>query len=117
MRRLRVPGLILLLISQQALAEGTPPGPNVFEQLVPWAFILIAMWFILFLPQKKRMKLQEEFNKALKKGDEVVTNSGIFGTVAGLTDKFVTLEVADGVKIRILRNQISSLVKEDGKNG
>ena len=43
----------------------------------------------------------------MKRGDEVITNSGIYGTIEGITERFVTLEVADEVRIRILKNQIA----------
>ena len=47
----------------------------------------------------------------LKQGDEVITTSGILGTVRGLTEKVVTLEIADDVKIKILKSQVSQVVK------
>ncbi len=48
---------------------------------------------------------------ALKKGDEVYTKSGVLGSISGLNDKIVTLEVADGVKIKVLKHQVAGLSK------
>jgi len=57
--------------------------------------------------QSKRLKAHEGFLKDLKRGDEVITSSGILGKVDGMTEQFVTLEIADGVKVRMLKKQIA----------
>ena len=60
-------------------------------------------------------KKHSEFLEKLKRGDEVLTNSGIFGRIEGITDQFVTLEIADEVRIKILKSQIAGLPKEQAK--
>lgn len=92
-------------------AQGATPG--LFEQLLPFLFIFVIFYFLLIRPQQKRAKTHQEFLKNLKRGDQVLTSGGIFGTIEGLTDDFVTLEIADDVKIRILKAQIASSIQNN----
>ena len=57
------------------------------------------------------MKNHQALISSLKQGNEVVTSSGILGTIRGLTEKVITLEVADNVKIKVLKSQIAQVVK------
>ena len=87
------------------MKTGSPP---LFESILPFIFLFGIMYFLVIRPQSKRAKLHEGFITALKRGDQVVTASGILGTIDGITDHFVTLEIADGVRIKVLRKQIAS---------
>jgi preprotein translocase subunit YajC len=77
-------------------------------------FVIIAtfaiFYFILIRPQQKKQKDLQKMVEALKKGDRVMTNGGIFGTVAGLRDNIVILKVADDVKIEVLKTAVASVV-------
>ncbi|MEI7973638.1 MAG: preprotein translocase subunit YajC [Bdellovibrio sp.] len=84
-----------------------PAQPSLVEMLLPFVFIFAIFYFLIIRPQSKKVKEHDSFLSALKRGDQVVTNSGILGTVDGLTDQFVTLEIADGVRIKMLKKQIS----------
>ena len=77
--------------------------------LVPFALIFVIFYFLVILPQKKRAKQQKSLLEALKKGDKVVTASGIWGTVTNLGKATVTLQIADTTRIRIQRDQIARL--------
>lgn len=79
--------------------------------LVPLLLMFGVMYFLMIRPQQKKMKQHQEMLKALSQGDEVVTASGILGKVAGLTEKIVTVEVANNVKIKFLKSQISQVLK------
>jgi preprotein translocase subunit YajC len=81
--------------------------PSSIEMFLPFIAIFVIFYFLIIRPQSKRLKQQESFISQLKRGDAVITASGILGTIDGLTDQFVTLEVANGVKIKMLRKQIS----------
>lgn len=87
------------------------PGGSVFGLLVPLLLTFGIFYFLLVRPQQRQTKERKEMLKALKKGDEVVTAGGLHGKIMGITDKLVTLEVADlgGQKIRLRydRDQIS----------
>jgi preprotein translocase subunit YajC len=107
----------LSLISENAFAQaaagaGAGGTPNMLMQAFPFIALFAIFYFFMIRPQAKKQKLQQAYLAGLQKGDEVLTSSGIFGTIEGLTDKFVTLEIADDVKIRVLRSQIHSAAKE-----
>lgn len=94
--------------AQSAPAAGAGPSPIL--QMVPIIGIFVIMYFMMIRPQAKRQKQHQEFLTKLKRGDEVLTNGGLLGRIEGLTDLFVTLEIAPDVRIKILRTQIASFV-------
>ena len=105
-----------MLFGHLAYAQSAAPqGPTIFDSLMPFVFIIIIFYFLMIRPQQRRAKQHVEFLKQLKRGDSILTASGILGTIEGLTDKFVTLEVADDVRIRILKSQIASSAVEEEK--
>ena len=90
------------------------------ELLSPTERIMIAkrvviFYFLIIRPQSKRQKKHQDFVSGLKRGDSVLTSGGMFGTVEGFNDKFVTLEVSDGVRVKFLRAQIAGPVSGDEK--
>ena len=91
------------------LIGGTPEGaaPNPFAQMVPFFLILVIFYFVLIRPQQKRVQEHNKFVGSLKRGDEVITESGLFGTVVGLDESSVVLKVADNVKVKYLRSKVS----------
>lgn len=102
----------------QTAAAAPGQEPSVFMSLVPFIFIFAVMYFLIIRPQSKRQKEHQKFLGELKRGDEVITASGILGRIEGMTDMFVTLEIADGVRIKVLRAQIatsSKLATTEGK--
>lgn len=94
--------------SAPVAAPGVPKQPGTLEMFLPFIIIFGIFYFLIIRPQVKRQKDHQKFVTELKKGDEVLTSGGILGTIEGLTDQFVTLEISQGVKIRILRAQITS---------
>lgn len=89
----------------------TPPAPGFASMLLPFAAMFAVVYFLMIRPQQKKMKEQQDLLSQLKQGDEVLTTSGILGTITGLTDKVVTLEIAEKVRIKMLKSQVSSVVK------
>jgi len=87
--------------------------------LVPFLLIFVIFYFLLILPQQKRQKKLRTMLAALKKGDKVVTSSGIWGTVANLDKEAdtVTLQIADNTKVRIQRDHIARLREEEETGG
>jgi preprotein translocase subunit YajC len=90
--------------------------PNLFEMMLPFLVIFSVFYFLVIRPQGKKQKEHQGFLTTLKRGDEVVTASGILGTIDGLTDLYVTLEVASNVKIKVLRTQIAASAKSLNTN-
>ncbi len=90
------------------LAMGTPTGPGVnpFVQLIPIALVFAIFYFIILLPTKRKQKKLQEFHDALKVGDRIVTNGGIYGSVTKMDGNTVQLQIADKVRIELAKNAI-----------
>ena len=108
----------LLISSFQSFANeatnkaGQATKPNTIEQFFPFIILGLLFYFFLIRPQQRRRKEHGGFLSNLKRGDEVLTNSGIYGRIEGITDQFVILEIAESVNIRVLKSQISSYTEE-----
>ena len=89
--------------------SGSGSTSGTFLSLIPFVLIFVIFYFLVILPQQKRSKQQKALLEALKKGDKVVTASGIWGTVTNLGKETVTLQVADNTRIRMQRDQIARL--------
>lgn len=101
----------------KAWAQAAPGAqPSVFEALVPFIVLMAVMYFLMIRPQVKKAKEHQKFVTDLKRGDEVVTTGGILGKIDGLTEAIVTLEIADGVRIKLLRNQVVASTKSSLEN-
>lgn len=103
-------------IAYAQAAAPAGPKPTLFETLLPFIFVFVIFYFLMIRPQQKRAQQQQTLLANLKRGDSVLTSGGILGTIEGLTDKFVTLQISDDVKIRILRTQIAGPVQEEAKS-
>jgi preprotein translocase subunit YajC len=91
------------LILAQAGGSGNPLSLFGFM-----AVMVGIMYFLMIRPQQKQLKEHRNLLASLKKGDEVVTQGGILGRIQALTDRTVTLEVASGVRLRVLKTHITS---------
>ena len=69
--------------------------------------MFVLMYFLLIRPQQKRAKDHKNLLKALKKGDEVVTNGGVVGKVNSVDESFATLEIAEGVVVKVQKQGIN----------
>lgn len=92
----------------QAAAGGGDSSPGLLS-LVPFLLIFVVFYFLLIVPQQRRQKKQREMLEALKKGDKVITSSGIWGSITNLDKDTATIQIADNTKIRIQRDHIASL--------
>lgn len=82
--------------------------------LVPALIMFAVFYFVLIRPEKKNRQKRESMLGALGKGDEVVTTSGMYATVVQVQDEIVTLQAADGVRLRFSRAAVQTVV--DSKN-
>src|SRR5512139_3300155 len=99
-----------------AWAQGTGGGgmgTSTLLSLVPFVLIFVIFYFLLILPQQKRQKQQKALLDDLKKGDKVITASGIWGTITNLGKSTVTLQIADNTKIKIQKDHISKVRSDD----
>lgn len=115
-RRLFVflPVLVLTIaVAGVARAMGTGGGSGQqgggLAAFLPLILIVVIFYFLLIRPQTKRQREHKTMLTTLRKGDKVVTNSGMFGTIVGMDDKEnkVVLKVAEGVKIEFLKSSIA----------
>jgi preprotein translocase subunit YajC len=90
-------------------AQTAPEGQssNPIGAFLPFILIALVFYFVFFRPQQKQAKQHQSFIGALKKGDEVVTQGGIIGTVLVVEDRTVTVDVGGGTKLRVLKNQVA----------
>jgi preprotein translocase subunit YajC len=77
--------------------------------LIPTMLIIGIMYFLMIRPQQKRLKEHQAMVAAVRRGDTVVTSGGIIGKVAKVDDQELQVEIAEGVKIKILRSTISEV--------
>ncbi|MEM7399581.1 MAG: preprotein translocase subunit YajC [Pseudomonadota bacterium] len=77
--------------------------------LVPTILIIAIMYFLMIRPQQKRMREHREMIEAIRRGDTVVTSGGIIGKVAKAEEGELQVEVADGVRVKVLRTSISEV--------
>jgi preprotein translocase subunit YajC len=76
--------------------------------LVPGAACILVFWFIVIRPEKRQRKAREAMLESLKKGDEVVTSGGIHGKVTHVKDEVITVQVADGVRLRFALSAVQT---------
>lgn len=77
--------------------------------MIPMAVIIGIFYFLVIAPANKQRKRTEAMLKALKKGDQVVTTGGIYGTVQSVDADTVILKIADNVKIKIAKSSVAGL--------
>ncbi len=106
------------LLAQAATAAAPTAADPAAQQQAPsyqmpilMAAMAAAMYFLLIRPQTRARKEQDKLINALKSGEDIVTTSGILGTVTNVKDKTVIVRIAEGVKIEILKSAITSVVK------
>ncbi len=86
-------------------------GSQGLASFLPLILMFVVFYFLLIWPQQKKAKAHKALLSNLKKGDEVVTASGIYGTITGITESVVTLEIAEKVRIKVSRSSIAGVVK------
>lgn len=84
-----------------------------FAQFVPLILIFLIMYFLLIRPQQKKVKEHQAMVAALRRGDTVITQGGVIGKVVKVKeDNELELEIADGVKIRVVQNTIAAVTSK-----
>ena len=99
----------LLISSAYAQAAGSSPQ-NTLMQFLPIVVLFVAFYFLLIRPQTKKAKEHREMVAKLAVGDEVVTTGGILGRITEAGETFVSVEIAQGVTIKVQRVQVSQLM-------
>lgn len=100
--------------------QGGDSGGGFASTIIMFALIILIFYFMILRPQKKRQKEREQLLNSIKKGDKIITIGGVHGTVVGVEEKTVLVQVADNVKVKFERSAISTITKEgssDQKEG
>ncbi len=97
-------------------AEGAAKQPGLFgNPLIMMLILLAAMYFLMIAPQRKQKKQREQMMAALKDGDRIMTQSGVYGTIKKIKEESIRLQIDDQTKttIEISKNAIAMVVKEE----
>jgi preprotein translocase subunit YajC len=91
------------------LAQAAPSGGGL-GQFLPIVLLFLGMWFLIIAPQRKRQKAHDKMLTEIKKGDEIVTTGGLFGTVTRVKDDRFVVEIADNTRIELGKGFVSSKI-------
>ncbi len=80
--------------------------------LLPFVGMLLIFYLLLIRPQQKRQKEVKKMIEALKKGDRVITSSGLYGTVSGIKENVVVVKIAENVKVEMLKSSVTGVVEK-----
>ena len=84
-----------------------------FAALVPLLLMFAIFYFLLIRPQQKKQKKHREVLSTLKRGDMVVTSGGLHGKITGLTERVITLEIAEKVRVKVGRGYIAGMASQE----
>jgi preprotein translocase subunit YajC len=98
------------LISSAHAQAASAGGQSNLLTLLPMVLLFVVFYFLLIRPQAKRAKEHRALVAALAVGDEVVTSGGILGRVTETGEQFLTVEIADGVRIKLQRHTVTSVL-------
>ncbi|MBY0533614.1 MAG: preprotein translocase subunit YajC [Rickettsiaceae bacterium] len=103
--------------TSSAAAAPPPVESNGWTSLVPMVLIFVVFYFLLIRPQEKKRRNQETLVSGVKKGEEVMTNSGLFGVISKIndSDNTVMLQIAKDVEIKVLKTSIADIVSRSKK--
>jgi preprotein translocase subunit YajC len=91
---------------------GGEGGGSLMNLILPFGFVIAIMYFLVIRPQSKKQKEHQEFLNKLKSGDKVVTQGGLMGRVTGVRDDYITVEISDRVRVKLLRSAIATIQGE-----
>ena len=104
-----------MFVSTALAQEAAPAGgaPDAMLQLLPIVLIFVVFYFLLIRPQQKKMKQHQAMVDGLRRGDQVVTQGGVIGKVAKVKeDGEIEVEIADGVKVRVVKATIAQVLSK-----
>ena len=90
---------------------GGGEGAGGFTSLIPIVLMFVIFYFLLIRPQQKKAKQHREMISQVRKGDRIVTSGGLHGRVTAVSDATLTVEIADRVRVKIARGNLSQVVQ------
>lgn len=98
---------VALAFAEDATAS-TTPWMSQFVSMAPIAVLFIVFYFLLIRPQQKKAKEQKEMISNLQKGDNIISSSGIFGRITSVNEDSVTVEIAENVRVKMVKDAVAS---------
>ncbi|UCF05124.1 MAG: preprotein translocase subunit YajC [bacterium] len=92
--------------------SGTEGGPSLFTSLIPILLIFVIFYFLLIRPQQRKQKQHQEMVANLRKGDKIVTNGGIYGTVSDVKEHVIVLRISEDVKIEVVKSAVATIIEK-----
>ena len=102
--------LVLAMAPQSGQGGG---GGSMISTLIMFGAIFAIFYFMIIRPQQKKAKEREALLASVKKGDKIITSGGIHGTIAGLDEKTILLDVGNNTKIKMERTAIGQVLGKD----
>lgn len=100
--------IYFILLQQQ---PGQPGGlEGLLSSILPFVLIILVFYFFIIRPQQKKQKERAKLLEGVKKGDKIITSGGIYGVVEGLEDNTVLVKIAEGVKVKMEKGAIGTIV-------
>ncbi|HUV37400.1 MAG TPA: preprotein translocase subunit YajC [Patescibacteria group bacterium] len=100
---------LIFALSGSGTGQG---GPSLLTSFIPILLIFVIFYFLLIRPQQKKQKQHQTMISAVKKGDKIVTNGGMYGTVADVKEHIIVLRIAENVKIELVKGSIATVVAQ-----
>jgi preprotein translocase subunit YajC len=91
-------------------------GAAGFSGFIPLILMFVIFYFLLIRPQQKKTKEHRQMVASLKKGDRIVTSGGIHGRITGMDEVTLTVEIADKVRVKVARGNVSALAQATAPN-
>ena len=105
---------LMMSMVQASPSSGAAGASGILIGILPWLLIFVIFYLLMIRPQQQRVKQHQAAIAAVKKGDDVITGGGIRGRVTKVTDDEAEVEIAQGVKIRVIKSTISQVVTGGG---
>jgi preprotein translocase subunit YajC len=106
---------ILMSMVQVAPAGQSNGTVQLLMGILPWLLIFVIFYILMIRPQQRRVKAHQNAIAAVKKGDDVITGGGIRGRVTKVSDDEAEVEIAQGVKIRVIKSTITQVLRPNTK--
>jgi preprotein translocase subunit YajC len=101
-----------------SMVQAAPAGAGASQMLVgilPWIAIFVIFYLLMIRPQQQRVKEHQAAIAAVKKGDEVITGGGIRGRVTRVSDDEAEVEIANGVRVRVVKSTLTQVLTANAK--
>ena len=102
-----------LILAEETTTTTSSSGGGILG-LLPLILIFVVMYFLLLRPQRKRQKETAALQSAIQVNDSVLLTNGIIGVVTGIEDRYLWVEIAEGVQVQVTKGSVSSKVNMDG---